>query len=100
MRTEPVNRFGTGIESGSRKVDLGFVPADGGFDTSKMARGAVDVLFLLGADEVNVQPGEYVMAGVSAGGTSLAQLAAARRMSSAFPSASASSLCLSSGSAI
>ena len=42
-------------------LDLGFVPADGGFDTSKMARGAVDVLFLLGADEINVQPGVFVV---------------------------------------
>jgi NADH-quinone oxidoreductase subunit G len=42
-------------------LDLGFVPADGGFDTSKMTRGAVDVLFLLGADDVNVQPGVFVV---------------------------------------
>jgi NADH-quinone oxidoreductase subunit G len=42
-------------------LDLGFVPAGGGFDTSNMARGAVDVLFLLGADEVTVHPGVFVV---------------------------------------
>jgi NADH-quinone oxidoreductase subunit G len=42
-------------------LDLGFVPSSGGFDTSKMARGAVDVLYLLGADEVTVQPGAFVV---------------------------------------
>jgi NADH-quinone oxidoreductase subunit G len=42
-------------------LDLGFVPAGGGFDTGQMASGAVDVLFLLGADEVAVQPGVFVI---------------------------------------
>ncbi|WEK59367.1 MAG: NADH-quinone oxidoreductase subunit NuoG [Candidatus Brevundimonas phytovorans] len=35
-------------------LDMGFVPADGGLDVAGMLKpGALDVLFLLGADEVN-----------------------------------------------
>jgi NADH-quinone oxidoreductase subunit G len=39
-------------------LDLGFVPSDGGLDTSGMivaaGRGAFDILFLLGADEIDM----------------------------------------------
>ena len=35
-------------------LDLGFVPGDGGADTAGMLSGAVDTLFLLGADEVDL----------------------------------------------
>ena len=42
-------------------LDLGVVPATGGFDTAHMASGGLDVLFLLGADEIEVQPGPFVV---------------------------------------
>ncbi len=35
-------------------LDLGFVPGDGGADTGGMLSGAVDTLFLLGADEIDL----------------------------------------------
>ena len=37
-------------------LDLGFVPGDGGVTAAAMADGGVDVLFLLGADEIDVEP--------------------------------------------
>ena len=42
-------------------LDLGLVPGAGGADAAQMAAGAVDVLFLLGADEIEVQPGPCVV---------------------------------------
>jgi NADH-quinone oxidoreductase subunit G len=37
------------------------VPGAGGIDTAHMAEGGVDVLFLLGADEIEVAPGPCVI---------------------------------------
>ena len=43
-------------------LDLGCVPAQGGLDAIAMAKaGALDVLFLLGADEIDVAPGAFVI---------------------------------------
>ncbi|HXN87840.1 MAG TPA: molybdopterin-dependent oxidoreductase, partial [Methylocella sp.] len=43
-------------------LDLGFVPGQGGLDAESMAKsGALDVLFLLGADEIAVEPGAFVI---------------------------------------
>jgi len=43
-------------------LDLGLVPGDGGFDAPAMAKaGALDVLVNLGADELEVQPGAFVV---------------------------------------
>jgi len=43
-------------------LDLGFVPGQGGLDAGSMAKsGALDVLFLLGADETAVEPGAFVV---------------------------------------
>ena len=43
-------------------LDLGFVPGEGGLDAAAMAAaGALDVLFLLGADEITVQPGAFTV---------------------------------------
>ncbi len=43
-------------------LDLGFVPGEGCLDASAMAQaGALDVLFLLGADEIEVAPGAFVI---------------------------------------
>ncbi|MGD0632820.1 MAG: NADH-quinone oxidoreductase subunit NuoG [Beijerinckiaceae bacterium] len=43
-------------------LDLGFVPGEGGLDAAAMATaGALDVLFLLGADEIAVQPGAFTV---------------------------------------
>jgi len=43
-------------------LDLGLVPGDGGLDALAMAKsGALDVLFNLGADEIEVQPGAFVV---------------------------------------
>ncbi len=43
-------------------LDLGFVPGEGGLDAVAMAQqGALDVLFLLGADEIDVAPGAFVV---------------------------------------
>jgi len=42
--------------------DIGFVPGEGGHGVLHMAKaGGVDVLFLLGADEVEVAPGPFVI---------------------------------------
>lgn len=35
-------------------LDIGFVPSDNGQDAQKMAEGGVEVLFLLGADEIDL----------------------------------------------
>ena len=43
-------------------LDLGFVPGQGGLDAAAMGKsGALDVLYLLGADEVAVEPGAFVI---------------------------------------
>ena len=42
-------------------LDLGMVPGEGGKTAAQMAEGGVDVLFLLGADEIEVASGPYVI---------------------------------------
>jgi NADH-quinone oxidoreductase subunit G len=43
-------------------LDLGLVPDDGGLSAQEMAAfGTVDMLFLLGADELDVAPGAFVV---------------------------------------
>jgi NADH-quinone oxidoreductase subunit G len=42
-------------------LDLGLVPGAGGQISAQMAGGGVDVLFLLGADEIDVAPGVFVV---------------------------------------
>ena len=42
-------------------LDLGLTPGAGGLDVAHMAEGGVDVLFLLGADEIAVAPGAFVI---------------------------------------
>jgi NADH-quinone oxidoreductase subunit G len=43
-------------------LDLGFVPGDGGLDAQAMGKaGALDVLFLLGADEIAIEPGAFTV---------------------------------------
>jgi NADH-quinone oxidoreductase subunit G len=43
-------------------LDIGFVPGAGGLTAAQMAEGdALDVLFLLGADEVEIAPGPFVI---------------------------------------
>ncbi len=42
-------------------LDIGFVPGEGGKTFAEMASGGVDVLFNLGADEVEIAPGPFVV---------------------------------------
>jgi len=42
-------------------LDLGLTPGAGGMGAAKMAAGGVDVLFLLGADEIEVASGPFVV---------------------------------------
>jgi NADH-quinone oxidoreductase subunit G len=43
-------------------LEVGFVPGEGGSNAAAMSKpGALDVAFLLGADEVDVQPGAFVV---------------------------------------
>jgi NADH-quinone oxidoreductase subunit G len=43
-------------------LDLGFTPRDGGLDAAAMAKaGALDVLYNLGADEIDIAPGAFVI---------------------------------------
>ena len=42
-------------------LDLGFVPGEGGLEAKSMASGGVDVLFNLGADEIDIAPGAFVI---------------------------------------
>ena len=42
-------------------LDLGLVPGAGGQTAAQMANGGVDVLFLLGADEIEVKAGPFVV---------------------------------------
>src|SRR5208282_2603631 len=43
-------------------LDLGFVPGQGGLDALQMSKsGALDLVFLVGADEINIEPGAFVV---------------------------------------
>jgi NADH-quinone oxidoreductase subunit G len=43
-------------------LEIGFVPVEGALNAAAMAKeGALDVLFLLGADEIDVPPGAFVV---------------------------------------
>jgi NADH-quinone oxidoreductase subunit G len=43
-------------------LEIGFVPGEGGLGAAAMAKsGALDVVFLLGADEIDVQPGAFAV---------------------------------------
>ncbi len=43
-------------------LDLGFVPGQGGLDAQQMAKaGALDLVFLVGADEISVEPGAFTV---------------------------------------
>ncbi len=42
-------------------LDIGFVPVEGALDAAAMANGGVDVLFNLGADEIEIVPGAFVI---------------------------------------
>jgi len=43
-------------------LDIGFVPGEGGLDTAQMTQnGALDVLYLLGVDEIEVPDGAFVI---------------------------------------
>jgi len=43
-------------------LDLGFVPGEGGLNSGQMAAsGALDILFLLGVDEIDIAPGAFVV---------------------------------------
>jgi len=58
------NGFGV-IHTAAARVgalDLGFVPGEGGLDAAAMVKpGALDLLFLLGADEIEVPEGAFVI---------------------------------------
>jgi NADH-quinone oxidoreductase subunit G len=58
------NGFGVLHTAASRvgALDLGFVPGQGGLTARQMATfGTLDVLFLLGADEIEIAPGAFVV---------------------------------------
>jgi NADH-quinone oxidoreductase subunit G len=42
-------------------LDIGFVPGANGLAAAAMAQGGVDLLFLLAADEIEVEPGPFVV---------------------------------------
>lgn len=42
-------------------LDIGFVPGEGGRKAAEMASGGVDILFNLGADEIDVAAGPFVV---------------------------------------
>ncbi|MCK9915230.1 NADH-quinone oxidoreductase subunit NuoG [Microbacteriaceae bacterium K1510] len=42
-------------------LDLGLVPGEGGKTAQEIANGQADVVFLLGADEIDVKPGAFVV---------------------------------------
>ncbi|WP_089175219.1 NADH-quinone oxidoreductase subunit NuoG [Bosea sp. AS-1] len=62
--TEDWNGFGV-IHTAAARVgalDLGFVPGEGGLDVAGMLQpGALDLVFLLGADEIEVPEGAFVV---------------------------------------
>src|SRR5262249_26100391 len=61
---EGLNRF-AGLHGAAARVgglDIGFVRGEGGLAATAMAdAGALDVLFLLGADEIDVTPGAFTV---------------------------------------
>jgi len=63
-RAEGWNGFSVLHTSASQvgALDLGFVPGDGGLAANKMAAaGALDIAVLLGADEIEIAPGAFVV---------------------------------------
>jgi NADH-quinone oxidoreductase subunit G len=42
-------------------LDLGLVPSESGLTAQQMAQGSVEVLFNLGADEIDIAPGAFVI---------------------------------------
>ncbi|MFC7400368.1 NADH-quinone oxidoreductase subunit NuoG [Chelatococcus sp. GCM10030263] len=60
---EDWNGFGVLHTAAARvgSLELGLVPGEGGRDAAAMAAGGVDVLFLIGADEIDVAPGAFVI---------------------------------------
>jgi NADH-quinone oxidoreductase subunit G len=42
-------------------LDIGFTPGEGGLDAAAMLKGGVDVLFNLGADEIDIPAGPFVI---------------------------------------
>jgi NADH-quinone oxidoreductase subunit G len=42
-------------------LDIGFVPGEGGSDLASMLKGSVDVLFNMGADEIDIPAGIFVV---------------------------------------
>jgi len=50
-----------GAASRVAALDLGLTPGEGGKTATQMAAGGLDVLFLLGADEIDVKPGPFVI---------------------------------------
>ncbi len=42
-------------------LDIGFVPGEGGRTALQMASGGVDIVFSLGADEIDIEPGPFVI---------------------------------------
>ncbi len=42
-------------------LDLGLVPGEGGLDAPAMAKGGLDLIFNLGADEIDIAPGALVV---------------------------------------
>jgi len=42
-----------------RRLDIGFVPAAGGLSATQMPSRRLDVLFNLGADEIEIAPGAF-----------------------------------------
>ena len=61
--TEGWNGFSVLHTAASRvgALDLGFVPGEGGLTTAQMVQGGVDVLFNLGADEIEIASGAFVI---------------------------------------
>ncbi|WP_206454303.1 NADH-quinone oxidoreductase subunit NuoG [Aurantimonas marina] len=61
--TEGWNGFNVLHSAASRVggLDIGFVPGEGGKTTTEMAGGEVDVLFNLGADEIDIAAGPFVV---------------------------------------
>src|SRR5215510_3508276 len=57
------NGFGVLHTAASRvgALDIGFVPGAGGLNARAMADGGTNVLFLLGADEIEVEPRAFVV---------------------------------------
>jgi NADH-quinone oxidoreductase subunit G len=60
---ESWNGFGVLHTAAARvgALDIGFVPTEGGLDAVGMAAGDVEVLFNLGADEIEIAPGTFVI---------------------------------------